>query len=165
MASFFVRYYEFDVGMQTISLHPRPTTVEYPDARLFNRRETVEGKVVLQRPLHDNRSRKWIWTGYRPTVPLFQAQWDVLSQLEARSRWDAGYSDLTVGIWENGFPQGGFGQTTDGLPPDLDTYSNLQFTQVKFLQVQHHLRSGGGPVAYDSSEIEFVIEDENFRGF
>lgn len=163
---FLIRYYDFANGTQTLKLHPRPTTVEYPDRRLFTRRQTREGKTILQRPRRDSRSRKWIWNGYRPgLLATFDDQWAKLAKLEARSRWEAGHTDLTVLVWENESTIGGFDSTTDGLAPDLVGYTNLKFTKVKFIQVQQLIRDGGGLVTYDRSEIEFVVEDDQYLAF
>ena len=147
-------------------LNPGPTEVEYPPTREFNKRVTQDHAVVIQRPIKDSRERKWIWKGYRPTMAVYENQWQALLTLEARARQlDTPTKNPIIQIWEDESDEGGFGETTNGAAPDLVGYTNIQWTQVKFLQVHRTTRKGGGPVIYDDSFIEFVIADPAWESF
>jgi hypothetical protein len=148
-----------------IDLSPGPTNVEYPDFRLFNARTTQDNAVIVQRPLQDDRTRSWIWNGYRPTIPGYQAQWDILAALEARRRLQAGRNPI-IQIWENETGNaGGFGETTDSLAPDLSTFTNIKWTSVKILQATRRIRPGGGVVTFTDSLLEFRIVDPAWENF
>lgn len=156
---FFVRYQNTSGGaFTTLSLMPGPTDVEYPDARLYKPVNTQDGAVVVQRPLRDDRPRKWIWKGYRDSdlMAAYKNQWATLSTLEYRYRLQHNLP-ATVQIWEDETGIGGFNL--------LDGGGAKIWTTVKFLQVQRTIRPGGGFVIYDASTIEFVIADNSFSSF
>jgi hypothetical protein len=159
---FLIRYYVPAVGYVVTSLVPRPTSVDYPEARLFKMKQSKDGAAIIQRPLRDPRPRKWIWEKYRPTISVYETQWQLLKSLEVQTRWELGLADTRVQIWENDSGEGGFHGVLNILPPDLEFYTNLRWTWVQFIQVDRHIRPGGGPVTYDSSTIEFVIDDDDY---
>lgn len=160
--AFLVRYTDGS-GTHTLRLHPRPTAINYPERRLFKRRDTKDGASVISRPVADSRPRQWIWKGYRAWMAEFNEQWLILKSLETKARLQDGLS-ATVLIWEDETTEGGFDTTTAG-DPDLITYSNLVWTTVRFIQVDRKLRDSGGPVIYDTSTVEFVVEDPLYAAF
>lgn len=162
---FLIRYYQPTVGVTVARLTPRPTTVDYPEARLFRSRASKDGATIVQRPMRDPRPRKWIWEKYRSSVPLYEAQWQFLVSLESQARWDAGLADTSIEIWENDSLTGGFDKVTDLQPPDLIAYTNLQWTRVQILQTTRTIRPGGGSVVYEQSIVEFTIDDDFFTSF
>jgi hypothetical protein len=164
--AFLVRYGSVPIGFTTVlPIHPRPTEVEYPEFRSFKSKVSKDGSVVIQRPLKDSRPRKWAWKRYRPYMTEFMNMWAVLESLETKAMWDAGFADPTIEIWEDETGKGGFGTTTDGFPPDLITYTNLVWTKVKIIQAHQAIASGGGPVVFDTSFIDFIIVDEDYSSF
>lgn len=154
---FYVRYKATSGGAYTtIALNPAPTNVEYPDHRLYKAQNTQDGAVVIQRPLRDDRIRRWIWKAGRSTVTSYENQWQVLKTLEYRHRLRNNLHPI-VEIWEDLTDTGGFGGLTAG--------SDKVWTKVKFLQVHRRLREGGGRVIYEDSIIEFVIADDTYTAF
>lgn len=148
----------------TIELLPGPTDVSYPDERRLQKIQfTQDDAVVIQRPLRDPRPRKWIWMGYRPTIPTYENQWTTLLTLEVKAREIAGLAPY-VYIWEDDSTIGGFSGLTSGTEPD-GTYSNVIWTQVKFIQVHRQPRTGGGRVIYEHSTVEFVIDTTSYTDF
>lgn len=147
-----------------IQLVPGPTEVDYPERRDQNVQRTQDRSVVIQRPVSDGRPRKWIWRGYPSRVVTYESLWRALMPLDSRSRMEAGLP-ASIYIWESESGEGGFDETTNGQAPNLVNYYNLRWTKVRFLQVTRKSRKGGGPVHYDESVIEFVIDDPNYRHF
>lgn len=148
-----------------LSLSPCPTTVTYPDYRLYNTRVTQDHAVIIQRPLKDDRARSWVWSNYRPTTPGFEVQWNTLLTLEARQRAQDGFNPI-IQIWEDESANAGqFGNTTDDLAPDLIGYTNIEWTEVKILQATRRVRDGGGPVTFSESILEFLITDASWENF
>lgn len=158
---FLIRYYDSDLGYVVLQVRPAPGRVSYPEGDDI----TVRPSLVVQRPDQDTRPRKWIWEGYRDSIPRYKNLWDTLHTLKVKLRWAAGYTDPRVQIWENVTEEGGFGETTDGLTPDLVTYTNLKWTWVRITQVHRKTRPAGGPITYDTSTVEFYIDDENWTDF
>lgn len=149
-----------------LSLTPTPTEVEYPPKREYNTLTTQDHAVVIQRPIKDDRVRRWTWKNYPPTLNSYASLWTTLKTLEARARVLGSPSkNPIIQIWENVTDEGGFGDTTNGAAPDLSGYTNIKWTQVKFLQVHRVTRKGTGYVRYDDSYIEFVIADAAWESF
>ena len=167
--AFYIRYLDVPAGtLQVLNVHPKPTGVEYPDVRDFNAIDTQDGNVVLQRPIRDRRRRRWFWVGFRSYMVVWENMWNTIVPLEAKARAEAGFTDVTVEIWEDeSSGEGGFNLTTDGQPPSYTspTVNNLKWTKVKFIQVSRQSRKQGGPVAYDPAFIEFVIKDPTYERF
>lgn len=148
-----------------LELSPGPTEVEYPDYREMTLKHTQDHAVVIQRPIKDSRERKWVWKRYRPQAANYEAQWATLRTLEARQR-DLDGKNPVVQIWEDEtIGEGGFSDTTDDLTPDLVTYTNIAWTEVKFTQVHRKSQKGGGLIIYDDSWIDFVITDPAWENF
>jgi len=147
-----------------LELSPGPTEVDYPEAREYNIRTTQDHNIVIQRPIKDSRVRKWLWKNYRSNIIGYNSLWTALVALESRQR-DIDGKNPVIQIWENETGEGGFDETTDQLAPDLSGYTNIEWVQVKFLQVTRKSRSGGGPVKYDESVVEFVIADASWENF
>jgi len=145
-------------------LAPGPTEVDYPDYREYNLRTTQDSAFVIQRPIADARPRKWLWKRYRNTVPNYETQYDTLRTLEARQR-HLDSRDPNIFIWENESDEGEFGALSSGTVPDLESYTNISWTQVKFMQVHRKSAGGGGPVIYEDSWVEFVITDPAWESF
>lgn len=157
LAMFAIRYKNTSDGpYTTLHLHPGPTEVDYPEKRLFSTKNSQDGNVIIQRPMKDHRPRRWIWRGYRSYMPVYAAQWKRLEELEYQTRLENGKYPY-VEIFEDVTDKGGFGRR--------DESDNPVFTQVKIIQVDRELRDGGGPVTYDTSYIEFVITDPDYREF
>ncbi len=165
-------------AVQTLS--PNPTEVEYPDTREYASRVTQDHAVVIQRPLTDSRVRQWTWKNYRSDIPGgYETQWSNLKAMEARARAlsdpepiapftvyvDSLVKEASIQIWENVTDEGGFGETTDDLAPDLSGFTNIEWVRVKLLQVHRKTRSGGGVATYDDSTVEFVIADPAWENF
>jgi hypothetical protein len=156
--AFFVRYKDRVNGALVdveTSLSPAPTEVEYPDGRAQTVHVTQDGAVVVQRPLRDARVRRWLWKGYAPTHAPYAALWTLLKGLDHRTRLEAGLPG-TVEVWEDMSGVGGFGEM-DG--------ANKRWTTVRVANVFRVPRSGGGPVRYDLSTVEFYVEDPAFGAF
>lgn len=153
--AFWIRYKDANGVYQEITLSPGPTAVEYPDARLFKMHSTQDGATVIQRPLRDSRSRKWVWNGYRSYILPYENQWKVLESLDYRERAKAGL-EPTIQVWENESGIGGFNATSGG---------NKVWTTVKVVHVNRVLRGGGGPPTFDVSSFEFVLADGTFTAF
>jgi hypothetical protein len=149
---------------RVLTLSPGPTEVEYPERFHFTSRSTQDGAVVIQRPPLDERPRRWVWKGYRPWQTDYELQWKELESLETRTRSLAGNSPI-VEIWEGETDQGGFGALTSGAEPDFETFSNLRWTRVRFVQVSRTTRKGGGSVVYEDSVVEFRIADPAYQAF
>lgn len=156
MGAFRVRWQDVDAGAYTtITLLPGPTGVEYPPRRNYTSRMGPDGNVVVQRPMRDDRVRKWFWSRYRDNVAGYSSMWPLLETLEYRTRLEAN-KPPHVEIWEDVTLAGGFGNTTAGPVP--------VWTKVKFLQV-HRVMAAGTVRVYDESFIEFIVEDPAYTGF
>ena len=156
MAVFQIRWQEVVAGaFTTLTLVPMPTAVEYPETRNYVTRLGPDGGIVTQRPMRDNRPRKWIWTGYRNTVPGYSTLWTTLQLLDYRARLQVSKPPL-IGIWEDATLTGGFNR--------LDVALARVFTPVRFLQVSRTMAAGGGST-YESSRVEFIIDDLTYTGF
>jgi hypothetical protein len=160
---FLIRY-PIGAGHNVAVLTPAPSDIDYPEKRLVNVKVSRDSAVVLQRPLRDDRVRKWIWEGYRGYMPVYAAQWELLESLEAKALTERGLVS-TVEIWENVTGIGGFNVLTSGVNPNLVTYANLKWTKVKIIQSNRLLRKGAPVPTYDVSEISFVIMDPDYTGF
>ena len=95
-----------DLPADPLVLTPGPTEVDYPEFRLYTARQTQDSSLVIQRPLNDPRPRRWIWKGYRQSVPNYEDLFDDLKLLEARQLDADGYSPI-VQLWENESDEGG----------------------------------------------------------
>lgn len=136
-------------GTQTDVLSPVPITVDYPPKRYFNKQETEDGAIVIQRHANDNRPRKWIWAdGYRDTTPGYTALWTLLTSLEVKDRLENTLSPL-IEIRDTVSGMGGFSS----------------FVTVKVINVDRELRNRGGPPTYDKTTMEFVIADATYDYF
>lgn len=156
MGAFYVRWQEVTAGAYTeFTLFPGPTGVEYPPRRIVNTRTGPDGNVVVQRPMRDDRMRKWVWNRYRDNVPGYHTMWPILEALEYRTRLEAN-KPPHVEIWEDVTLAGGFGKLTGGV--------TRVWTKVKFLQVHRTMASGAGSI-YEESYIEFIIDDVTYTGF
>jgi hypothetical protein len=156
---FLIRYYHGPTSTWKVErLTPNPTDCEYPPKRQVNVRTSRDGAVVVQRPAHDRRPRRWLWRNYPKAHTAFNSLWTFLESLEMRARLDAGYTDEWVQVWENETGAGGFDRTTDNGPADTVTYTNLKWCKVKFVQVTRDVE-GGGPVRYPEAYVEFWIDD------
>lgn len=154
---FWIRYTDASSNVIEKALTPGPTDVEYPERRAMNTMASQDGTVVVQRPLRDSRPRKWIWNGYPPGVhPPYDTLWAELQTLEYRFRLENGLTPL-VEIWEDVNPEGGFNSLTGG--------TTKKYTTVKVLRVERAVAKGGGRIKYDTSTVEFVIQDVNYTGF
>lgn len=156
---FWVRFKDSPNGAYTtVALTPGPTSVDYPPKRAFTVMTTQDGASVIQRPLRDSRSRKWVWTGYKSSAlfAAYENQWQQLLALEYRTRLRAGKYPL-VEIWEDTVPEGGFNR--------VDGNGDKLWTTVRFIQVDRTPRKGGGQLVYDESTIEFVIDDTTYDAF
>jgi hypothetical protein len=163
---FLIRYWDIPTGSFKVErLTPMPTDVSYPSKRIINVRTPRDGSVVVQRPVRDNRPRRWVWRGYRDNIGNFKTMWAFLESMETKTRQEAGHTDLTVQIWESVSTKGGFNKTTNGAAADLVSYTNLKWTKVRLVQVDRDIEEGGGPVTYKESYIEFYIEDSTYTGF
>lgn len=152
-----IRYKNSPTGSYTeVTLHPAPTSVNYPETRLFKTRTTRDGNVIVQRPLRDDRPRRWQWANYRSHMPAYKALWSLLETLEYRHRVREGLHPI-VEIWEDETGTGGFGKMEG---------SNKKWTKVKIVQVHRSVRPGGGHgVVYDDSFMEFYIVDPEYAEF
>lgn len=148
-----------------MELQPGPTEVEYPEFREYKVRHTQDHAVVIQRPIKDSRERKWLWKRYREAAPNYEAQWTTLRTLDARQRSIDGKNPV-IQIWENEtLGEGGFSETTDDQAPDLGGYTNIEWVEVKFLQVSRKSQKGGGIVVFDDSVVTFVVTDPAWENF
>lgn len=77
-------------------LSPAPTRVSYDAAPLGSRRETADGRLIVQQPTLDNRVRAWEWVGYPGFLGAYERQFQFLSNLRSRYRYEAGLSPY---IW------------------------------------------------------------------
>ncbi len=163
MSAFLIRYYDDDTSSYIVyPVRPGPSDVEYPEAREFELQRPRDGGAVVQRPERDGRLRKWLWSGYRETVPLYATLWSTLKLLNVKFRLDAGYEDPRIQIWDGVTGTGGFGLTTDDEDPDIITYTNLKWTWVRVLRVDRKVRGKGGFPVWDPTLIEFVVDDEDY---
>lgn len=154
---FFIRYQDTVGGAYTqMSLVPGPTTVVYPERRAFKLQVTPDGAAVISRPMKDSRTRQWVWRRYRPRLTTYENQWRVLEQLEYRTRVQAGKPPI-VEIWEDESTIGGFSSMVDS--------TTKRWTKVKFIRVERTIADGGGPVVYESSFIEYVVEDATYGDY
>lgn len=160
---FLIRYND-GVSNVVLIVTPKPTSVEYPEKRELNVERTQDGAVVIQRPARDGRPREWIWTGYPIRLTGYAALWETLETLDVKSRLIDDL-DPIVEMWENQTGHGGLDKLTDTNPPDLVTYSNLDWTQVKITMVTREHRKGGGPSTYETSKIVFHIVDPDWDNF
>lgn len=156
MGTFRIRWQDTVGGAYTsLIMIPQPTGVDYPVRRNVANRVTPDGAVVTQRPLRDDRTRKWFWNRMRDTVPGYSALWAALLALEYRTRLEAN-KPASVEIFEDITAAGGFGNVTSGPTP--------VWTKVRIVQVSRDMATGGGSV-YEQSSIEFIIDDLNYTGF
>jgi hypothetical protein len=152
---FLIRYSDEYAQIHTVELSPRPVEVDYPEKRLFTARVTQDEATVIQRPLRDSRTRRWIWRGYRYHMAEYAAQWALLESLDAQARLRLGLNPV-IEIFEDTSGIGGFGKRDGG--------GNPIFTKVAFVQVTRNVRAGGR-VTYDESVIEFLIRDSDYNDF
>jgi hypothetical protein len=146
---FQIRYSATEGGtFTTLTMHPAPTEIDYPERRMMTLHPTQDGPPVIQRPLRDSRSRKWIWKGYGPRIAPYENQWEALKALEYRTRLDANQWPI-VELREDELAESGF----------------ANWTKVKIVRVERTARKGGGGLVYDESFIEFFVVDPAFGGF
>src|SRR5690606_33657832 len=122
--------------------NPAPSDVTYPEAEAVAIKNSVDGNVVIQRPLKDGRVRKWHFQGWGKGSEPYETQWNTLQSLTTGRRSQNG-QDPYVYVWEDESGVGGFDRT--------DSEGNRIFTRVRIAQANRVPRNGGGPVRYDST--------------
>lgn len=141
-----------------IVVRPHPSSVEYPERRLFSREETPDGATIIQRPLIDTRPRKWIWENYRSNIPGYEALWQQLLTTDYRYRLQNGLYPY-VEIWEDETGAGGFERYEE------DGVTKL-FTRVKVVQItRNEVRAGGNYPVFENSVFEFHPSDSSYSEF
>jgi len=155
---FLIRHWDSsESSIKIFRLHPNPTEVEYPESRQITVHTSVDGNPVVQQAPVDSRSRKWIWKNYRPHIEGYRTQHKFLQTLAFLERQAAGlpYEHLFIGVWE-GETDNRFFKTSDGLPADDITYSNVLFQNVKVSAVEIELPDQGGNIVHETFYMEFV---------
>lgn len=137
---------------EVVTLDPSPTAVQYPQRREVNVLRTQDGAVVLQRPMLDSRSRRWLWFNQK-NEGAYATLWPLLESFDSYARRGTGL-EQTVQIWENTTGAGGFNRGTEASP---------EWTTVRIIHVDR-TPSAAGPVYYPESVVEFYIEDSTYTG-
>lgn len=75
-----------------VQLSPAPTVVDYPRTRNGDAIETPDGKVIIQQPTLDARTRRWIWRGFPGMLTAYEKQYQRLQTFRSRYRQEAGSS-------------------------------------------------------------------------
>lgn len=164
---FLIRYNDPPVGESIYRLSPFPTGVDYPEGDLINVQSSQDNNIVIQRPIRDDRPRKWVWNSYRSTVPRYEAQYQFLRSITEKSLWNDGNLIMTVDVWEDESGVGGLDRFDATLfsAPDEAGLSNLIWTTARVSNVYRTSPKKGGPPVYDETVMEFYIQDAAYTDF
>lgn len=155
---FWIRYQKRNEANQLVTVEEQlmaPTAVDYPERRDVAVRTTVDGAVVIQRPMTDGRARKWIWRNLGPNVPGYAGLWATLEGLDTRGRIEAGLSPA-IEVWEALSGVGGFAR--------LNGDGTRRYTSVRVVQAGRTPRDAGGPLSYETV-LEFYVTDAGYTSF
>lgn len=136
---FYVRY----DGM-VHQLSPHPESVQYP-AEALTITHTQDGAAIIQRPMVDQRLRRWTWRNWPLSDEAYSELWTLLRSLRASERMANGLGP-TVELWEN-VSGGPYGETLGSFP---------EWTPVRIVRVEREPRRGGGPVIFDETWVEWI---------
>src|SRR3954469_107156 len=75
-----------------VMLSPMPTVVEYPGELNGEKIETPDGRVIVQQPSNDARTRSWLWRGYPGILPQYEKQYALTQTFRSRYRQELGQS-------------------------------------------------------------------------
>jgi len=128
-----------------------PSHVDYPDRRNFKTLETLDGNVIVQRPLRDSRPRRFVWRNLPLKSAEYSAQWELLRTFDYRHRLSSGLYPY-VGVWEDETGAGGLAR--------MDGSSRI-LTLAKILQVSRSAE----PHFFPETFIEFWIADPTYKEF
>lgn len=140
-----------DTGSEVL-LDPSPTYVDYGDRLNYTLHET-EGRTIKQRSLKNPKSRKWVWSKYRPDVPRYENQYWTLFNMQEHINYYVNSGSPYVYMKEN---------VTDGLTIYNSGTGRLDsdWIRCRILLVERTPRNEGGPVAFETTEVLFVIDDD-----
>lgn len=144
-------------GSET-EISPRPTRVEYPTTPAGQLLETQGGQVIQQQPTRDNRRRAWEWVGYPGWFQRYQDLFAQLEPLRSRYRAEAGLSPY---VWLKEDETQEFCRITPVSGTSVTR--TFPYFKCRVLGVTRELRKDGGLVRYDTTRVEFTVEDPNWN--
>jgi len=140
-----------DVGNE-ILLDPNPTNVEYGE-RLNHTLQTSLGRTIKQWSATNPEPKKWVWENYGTHVPKYEAQYQLLYNMQEHINVYVNSGSPYVYLKED---------TTDGL----SVYSGASLVpawgRCRVLMVSRTTRTGGGIPVYADTEFVFTIDDPSF---
>lgn len=138
-------------------IHPAPTSVDYPPLHQ-QRLDTTDG-IVVQQSTRPSGVFRWLWSGYRTTMGVYQTLISQLEPLRSRYRLEDGETYPYVFLKEE----------MTGLLRSVTISSGTvtpshDFFKVRVLAVSKTLRqsSNSSMVIIDPLAVEFVIHDTDF---
>lgn len=142
-----------DTGTE-VTLDPHPTYPDYGSRVVMTKHET-EAKLIAQRSANNPKLRKWVWENYNPTVPKYEAQYEVLFRHQQHVREDTFGESPYVFLKEtvtNVF--GLYSSGTGSIDPD--------WIRCRIINVDRTIRRDGGWLKYPETVVEFTIDDPNY---
>jgi len=142
-----------DTGTE-VKFVPAPSYVDYGDRIVMTRHET-DAKLIVQRSAKNPKVKKWVWVGYTPIVPRYEAQYEIMFRHQQHIREDVfGESpyvylkETVTNVW--GMYSSGVGNLV------------ADWARCRIINVDRTLPREGGYVKYPETTIEFTIDDTNF---
>lgn len=75
-----------------LMLSPMPTIVQYPGDFNGEKLETPDGRVIVQQPANDARTRVWVWSNYPGNLVQYERQYRITQAFRSRYRQELGQS-------------------------------------------------------------------------
>jgi len=139
---------------QEITLDPHPTYVSYGPRIIMTLHET-EGKLIAQRSANNPKSREWVWENYRPAVPKYTAQYEVLFRHQQHVREDVFGESPYVFLKETVTNLlGMYNSGTNAIVAD--------WVRCRIVNVDRTVREDGGFLKYPKTTVSFTIDDPSF---
>lgn len=140
-------------------LSPAPTTVEYPINFDHKTTPASDARVVINPSLLDSRARRWVWRRYRPSVNNYESMYNILLNFQHKLREQAGKSPFV-------FLKEDISKNLDRLNLNGVVWERqADFVRVRVVDVSQHVAGEGGNVTYDSTVMEFIIDDSVWNVF
>ncbi len=143
------------------AIHPHPFP-EYPTTFENTSLASRDGQAIIQSGNADTRVRRWVWNRVNLSTPGYARLFEKILALQVSLREQTPVSDSPGWIFlkediTNNFNKLVLSGQTWIEQPD--------FIRVKVISVTEKLSQRGGNVKYDSVEMAFYIDDENWNRF
>ena len=141
------------------SLSPGPSFVQYPEYFDQTGIVTHDARAITSRPIRDDRKRSWVWQGYRHNVLNYDVWYNQILNLQYKLRLDA---SLHANVFiKEPISKGLFKLVESGSVWLREAF----FVRVKVIDVTQRVAKAGGHVKYETTTMNFIIDDNSWNAF